>query len=48
MLEFLPREAKKPPVAFVPAEMEAEYDNGDPNIVECRYLMVGCTPASAG
>lgn len=35
LVPFLPREAKKPPVAFVPAaEMEAEYDNGDPIIVE--------------
>jgi hypothetical protein len=35
VLEFLPREAKKPLVAFVPAaEMEAEYDNDDPIIVE--------------
>ena len=34
VLEFLPREAKKPPEAFVPAEREAEYDNDDPIIVE--------------
>lgn len=35
VLEFLPREAKKPPVALVPAgERGAVYDNGDPIIVE--------------
>jgi len=35
VLEFLPSEAKKPPVALVPVvERGAPYDNGDPIIVE--------------
>ncbi len=35
VLEFLPREAKKPPVALDPAaDRGAAYDNGDPIMVE--------------
>lgn len=42
VLEFLPREAKKPPVALDPAaERGAVYDNGDPIMVERRKLMAG-------
>jgi hypothetical protein len=49
VLEFLPREAKNPPVTLVPAtERGAACDNGDPITVEWRKLMPGCTPASAG
>ena len=46
VLEFLPREAKKPPVALDPAG--TAYDSGDPIMVEWRKLMVDWTPASAG
>ena len=49
VLEFLPREAKNPPVTLVPAtERGAVCDNGDPIMVEWRKLTPGCTPASAG
>jgi hypothetical protein len=48
VLEFLPREEKKPPATLDPAESGAD-DNGDPiMVVEWRKLMAGWTPASAG
>lgn len=48
VLEFLPKEAKKPPVLDPVAERGATCDNDDPIMVEWRKLMAGWTPASAG